>query len=100
LAAEQSLTEDKTARQVVDQSLRAFEEAKASLAHDLQSAQASLTATTEKLIFKSSALNFVLIQERETELKLQAAEEKIKAQEQLLASTQKRSQSESSHLRQ
>jgi pantothenate kinase type III len=41
------------------------------------------------LISKSSALDFAVIQERKAKNNLQAAEEKIKAQEQLLASTQK-----------
>jgi pantothenate kinase type III len=41
------------------------------------------------LVSKSSALDFAVIQERKAKNNLQAAEEKIKAQEQLLASTQK-----------
>jgi pantothenate kinase type III len=41
------------------------------------------------LISKSSALDFAVIQERKAKNNLQAAKEKIKAQEQLLASTQK-----------
>jgi pantothenate kinase type III len=41
------------------------------------------------LISKSSALDFAVIQERKAKNNLQAAEEKIKAQEQLLPSTQK-----------
>jgi hypothetical protein len=75
------LAKEKTAWQVVDQSLRASDEAKAALSQDLQSAQASLTATIEKLISKSSALDFMMIREREAKIKLQAAEAKIKAQE-------------------
>jgi hypothetical protein len=70
LAADQTSAKDKTARQVVDQSLWAFEEAKAALSHDLQSTQASLTATTEKLISKSSMLDLVLIRECEAKIKL------------------------------
>jgi hypothetical protein len=89
LTADQTSAKDKTARQVVDQSLWAFEEAKAALAHDLQSAQASLTATIEKLISKSSMLDLVLIRGCEAKIKLQTAKEKIKAHEQSLASTQK-----------
>jgi hypothetical protein len=79
LATDRSSTEEKTVQQVADQSLWASEEAKAALAVDLQSTLASLTGTTEKLISKSSALDFVLIQEREAKIKRQAAEEKIKA---------------------
>jgi hypothetical protein len=43
----------------------------------------------KKLAAKSSALDFAMIQEREVEIKLQTTEEKKKAQEQLLQSTQK-----------
>jgi hypothetical protein len=49
------------ARQITEQSLQASEEAKAALMQDLQSAQASITATTEKLISKSSDLDFAVI---------------------------------------
>jgi hypothetical protein len=89
LATDQSLAMETATRQVIDQSLSASEEAKDALAQDLQSAQASLIATTEKLTSKSSALDFVVIREREAEIKLQATEEKIKAQEQSLVSTRK-----------
>jgi hypothetical protein len=87
LAADRTSAEEKTARQVADQSPWASKEAKAALVHDLQSAQASLIAITEKSISKSSALDFVLIREREVTIKLQATKEKIKAQLQSLAST-------------
>jgi hypothetical protein len=89
LATDQSLAMETATRQVNDQSLSASEEAKNALAQDLQSAQASLIATTEKLTSKSSALDFVVIREREAEIKLQATEEKIKSQEQSLVSTRK-----------
>jgi hypothetical protein len=59
------------------------------LAHALRSSQASLVAAIEKLISKSPALDFVVILEREAEIKPQATKEKIKAQEQSLVSTQK-----------
>jgi hypothetical protein len=59
------------------------------LTQDLLSAQASLTTTAEKLASKSSALDFVVIRERKAEIKLQTTEEKRKAQQQLLDSTQK-----------
>jgi hypothetical protein len=65
-----SLVEAKVAQLIVDQSLRASEEAKVALARDLQFAQASLTATIEKLISKSSALDFAVIGKREAEIKL------------------------------
>jgi hypothetical protein len=59
------------------------------LNQDLVSAQASLTATKEKLSSKSSALDRVMIKEREAQIKLEATEEKRKAQEQQLESAQK-----------
>jgi hypothetical protein len=65
-----SLVEAKVAQLIVDQALRASEEAKVALARDLQFAQASLTTTIEKLISKSSALDFAVIGKREAEIKL------------------------------
>jgi hypothetical protein len=89
LAANRFLAEEKAARQIANQHRWAFEEATVALTYDLLSAQASITATMEKLAAKSSALDITVIQEREVELKLQTYEEKRKAQEQLLESTQK-----------
>jgi hypothetical protein len=51
--------------------------------------QASLTATEEKLSSKSSALDHVVIREREAQIKLKDVEEKRKAQEQQLELAQK-----------
>jgi hypothetical protein len=59
------------------------------LNQDLLSTQASLTATEEKLSSKSSAFDRAVIREREAQIKLEATEEKRKAQEQHLESTQK-----------
>jgi hypothetical protein len=59
------------------------------LNQDLLSTHASLTATEEKLSSKSSALDHVVIKEREAHIKLKATEEKMKAQEQQLESAQK-----------
>jgi hypothetical protein len=73
------LFEEKATRLATDQSLQASDVAKAALAQDLQSVQASLTATMKKLISKSSALDFAVIREREAEIMLQVAEKKIKA---------------------
>jgi hypothetical protein len=89
LAAYRSLAEAKAARQLGDQAHQASEEAKAALEHDLLFAQTSIIATAEKLVAKSFALDFVMIREREAELKLQNFEQKRKAQEQLLELTQK-----------
>jgi predicted nucleotidyltransferase len=56
---------------------------------DLQSVQASLTATIEKLTSKSSALDFAVVWDHQMEIKLKAAEEKVKTPGQVLDSTQK-----------
>jgi hypothetical protein len=53
------------------------------------SSQASVTATVKKLAAKSSTQDSTVISERNAELKLQNYEEKRKAQEQPLESTQK-----------
>jgi hypothetical protein len=62
-ATDRSVTEEKAACQTTEQSLRTFDEAWADLAWDLESNQASLTATTSKLASKSSALDIVVIRE-------------------------------------
>jgi hypothetical protein len=58
----------------------------AALNRDLQSAQASVTATMEKLSYKSSALDLAVIQEHKAQINLQKLDEEKKAQEQLLKS--------------
>jgi hypothetical protein len=50
--------------------------------------QASITATMEKLSFKSLALDLAVIQEREAQINLQKLDEEKKAREQLLKSAQ------------
>jgi hypothetical protein len=47
------------------------------LAQDLESAQASLTTTTNKLASKSLALDQVAIQEQKMGIQLKAAKEKL-----------------------
>jgi hypothetical protein len=56
-AVDQALTEEKVARQVTNQSLLSSNEANALLARELESTRAFLTATTDKLSSKSSALD-------------------------------------------
>jgi hypothetical protein len=89
LAADQSLAEEKAAQRSVEQSLWAFKKAKAALNQDLLSTHASLTTTKEKLSSKSSALDHAVIKERKPQIKLKATGEKMKDQEQQLASAQK-----------
>jgi hypothetical protein len=81
LATNQYLAEEKAARQLADRSAWSYQKANATLNQDLQSAQASVTATMEKLSSKSSALDFVVIPEREVQLNLQKVDEEKKAQE-------------------
>jgi hypothetical protein len=95
-AAEKVLWEEKATRsiaeatrQITEHSLLASEEANIALTQDLQSVQASLTATIEKLTPKSSALDFAGIQEHQMEIKLKAAEEKMETKGQLPDSSQK-----------
>jgi hypothetical protein len=61
LATDQSLAEEKVVWQIADQALRSSQEANATLNWDLQSTQASVTATMEKLSSKSSALDLAMI---------------------------------------
>jgi exonuclease VII large subunit len=86
LAAAQSLAEEKPTWQITDQSSRSYQEANAALNWDLQSAQASITVTMEKLSSKSSALDLAVIWEREAQINLQRLGEEKKAKEQLLKS--------------
>jgi hypothetical protein len=81
LATNQYLAEEKAARQLADRSAWSYQKANATLNQDLQSAQASVTATMEKLSSKSLALDFVVIPEREVQLNLQKVDEEKKAQE-------------------
>jgi hypothetical protein len=56
--ADWSLAKEKAAHQTVKQSLQTSDEARANLARDLESVQASHTATTIKLASKLSALGY------------------------------------------
>jgi hypothetical protein len=58
---DQSLAEEKTARHVAEQALKSSNDAKAELAQELETTQASLTATCDKLIAKSTALDTQVI---------------------------------------
>jgi hypothetical protein len=77
LAADRFLAKEKAAQQVTDQSLLSSNEANALLARELESTLASLTATTDKLSSKSSALDHAVIREQQMEIQLMACEEKL-----------------------
>jgi chromosome segregation ATPase len=76
-ATDQALVEQKVAQQAADQSLLSSNEANALLAQEVESTQASLTATTYKLSSKSSALHTVLIREEQMKMQLTAREKKL-----------------------
>jgi hypothetical protein len=76
-AANRALAEEKAARQAIDQSLLSSNEANALLARELESTQASLTATTDKLSSNSSALDTTVIREQQIKIQLTACEEKL-----------------------
>jgi hypothetical protein len=57
------LTEEKAAQQVVEQALQSSNNAKAKLAQELESTQATLTASHNKLTSKSSTLDTAVILE-------------------------------------
>jgi transcriptional regulator with GAF, ATPase, and Fis domain len=63
-AADRSLAEEKPARQAVKQALKSSDDAKAKQAQELETTQASLTATHDKLTVKSTALDTQVIREQ------------------------------------
>jgi hypothetical protein len=98
LRAENSLVEERAARQATEQYCQQSNDANATLVLELETAQTSLAATCDKLNSKSQALNFQVIRADEAvlwlknaESQLEAAEEDLKNQKQLLESAQKTS---------
>jgi hypothetical protein len=98
LGVENSLAGEKAARQAVEQSLQQSKDANTTLALELENAQTSLVATRDKLDSKSKVLDFQVIRANEamlqlknTESRLKAAEEDLSNQRQLLESARKTS---------
>jgi chromosome segregation ATPase len=98
LRAENSLAKERAARQAAEQSFQQSIDANATLVLELETAQTSLAATRDKLNNKSKALDFQVIRADEAvlwlknaESRLEAAEEDLKNQKQLLESAQKTS---------
>jgi chromosome segregation ATPase len=96
LMTENSLAKERAERQTVEQSFQQSIDANASLVHKLETAQTSLAATRDNLNCKSNALDFQVIRVDEavlrlknTEIRLEAAEEDLKNQKQLLDSARK-----------
>jgi chromosome segregation ATPase len=98
LEVENSLAEERAARQAAEQSLQQSKDVNATLALELENVQTSPVATCDKLDSKSTSLDFQVIRVDEAvlrlknaESKLKAAEEDLKNQMQLLESTRKTS---------
>jgi hypothetical protein len=93
LAGDQARTEERATRHATEQALQHSKDANAKLALELENVQASLVATHDKLLRKSKALNIQVIRANEaalrlknTEGRLNTAEEDLKTQGQLLES--------------
>jgi chromosome segregation ATPase len=98
LRADNSLDEERAAWQAVEQSCQQSNDANATLVLELETAQTSLATTRDKLNSKSNALDFQVIRADEAvlrlknaESRLEAAEEDLKNQKQLLELAQKTS---------
>jgi hypothetical protein len=85
LRVENSLAEERAARQAVEQSCQQSNDANATLVLELETEQTSLAATRDKLNSKSKALDFqviradgVVLRLKNTESRLEAAEEDLK----------------------
>jgi chromosome segregation ATPase len=96
LGAENSLAEEKAARQAAEQSLQQSQDANTTMALELENAHTSLAATHDKLDSKSKALDFqvicaneAMLQLKNDESRLKATEKDLKNQRQLLESAQK-----------
>jgi chromosome segregation ATPase len=83
-AADWALVEEKAAQQTDEQSLLSSNEVNTLLAKELDSTRTSLTATTDKLSSKSSALDHSVIQEQQLKIRLTVCEEKLTACEERL----------------
>jgi chromosome segregation ATPase len=83
-AVDRSLAKKKTTRHAVEQVLQNSNDAKAELTQELESIKASLTATHDKLTSKSAALDVVMIREQQAKLQMKTAEEKPEAAEKKL----------------
>jgi chromosome segregation ATPase len=98
LGVENSLAEERVARQVAEHSLQQSKDANATLTLELENTRTSLAATRDKLDSKSKALDFqvihvdeLVIRLKNAESRLKAAEKDLKNQRQLLESAQKTS---------
>jgi septation ring formation regulator EzrA len=72
-----ALAEEKASQQAIEQSLLSSNEANTLLTKELDSSQATLSTTTEKLSSKSSALDHVVIQEQQMKIQLTGGEKRL-----------------------
>jgi succinate dehydrogenase/fumarate reductase flavoprotein subunit len=72
------LAEEKAARQTAEHALQSSNDVKADFSLELESTQASLTTTYDKLTSKSSDLDTAVIREQKMKIQLTATEEKLK----------------------
>jgi chromosome segregation ATPase len=98
LRADNSLAEERAARKAAEQSCQQSNDANATSVLELETAQTSLAATRDKLNSKSKALDFqviradeVVLQLKNAESRLETTEEDLKNQKQLLESARKTS---------
>jgi hypothetical protein len=77
LRAENSLVEERAARQAAEQSFRQSKDANTTLVLELETAQTSLAATRDKLDSKSKALEFQVIRADEAVLRLKNAKSQL-----------------------
>jgi chromosome segregation ATPase len=75
--ADWAFAEEKATRQSIEQSLLSSNEANTLLTRELDSTQASLTATTDKLSSKSYALDHAVIRLQQMKIRLTALEDKL-----------------------
>jgi uncharacterized protein (DUF3084 family) len=88
-AANKALTEDRNARQAVDQELQAAQESNTALNQELWAAQDSTAAANQDMSFKVAALNELSMREQATHDALWALAEEKQILEQELKSTRK-----------
>jgi hypothetical protein len=81
LRADNSLDEERAAWQAAEQSCQQSNDANATLVLELETAQTSLATTRDKLNSKSKALDFQVIRADEAVLRLKNAESRLEAAE-------------------
>jgi hypothetical protein len=81
---DKALAEEITARQATDQALQSSKEANTNLEQELETMQASLVATHDKLAAKANALDTQVIWQNQAKIQQEKAEEKLRVAEEEL----------------